>query len=59
MDAAKAIRILATHNPPLEPYYVDSGGVEPMTSNLLPITGLRLMLQRRITQSRRGLRYRR
>ncbi|MCZ6677085.1 MAG: iron-containing alcohol dehydrogenase [Candidatus Poribacteria bacterium] len=34
MDAAKAIRILTTHEPPLEPYYVDVGGVDRITGNL-------------------------
>ena len=37
MDAAKAIRILATHEPPLEPYYADVGGFERVTSNLSPL----------------------
>ena len=36
MDAAKAIRILSTHEPPLEPYYVDVGGVERISGNNLP-----------------------
>ena len=36
MDAAKAIRILSTHEPPLEPYYVDVGGVERISGNSLP-----------------------
>ena len=34
MDAAKAIRILTTHDPPLENYYVDMGGIDRITSNL-------------------------
>lgn len=34
MDAAKAIRILTTHEPPLENYYVDAGGIDRITSNL-------------------------
>ena len=34
MDAAKAIRILTTHEPPLENYYVDVGGIDRITSNL-------------------------
>ncbi len=34
MDAAKAIRILTTHEPPLENYYVDGGGIDRITSNL-------------------------
>ena len=37
MDAAKAIRILSTHEPPLEPYYVDVGGVERIGGNLPPL----------------------
>ncbi len=34
MDAAKAIRILTTHEPPLENYYVDVGGIDRITNNL-------------------------
>ena len=34
MDAAKAIRILTTHEPPLENYYIDGGGIDQITSNL-------------------------
>ena len=34
MDAAKGIRILTTHEPPLENYYVDVGGIDRITSNL-------------------------
>ena len=34
MDAAKAIRLLSTHEPPLERYYLDGGGVENITGNL-------------------------
>ncbi len=37
MDAAKAIRILTTHEPPLEPYYVDSGGAENIHDDLPPL----------------------
>ena len=37
MDAAKAIRILTTHEPPLEPYYVDSGGAENIQDDLPPL----------------------
>ena len=37
MDAAKAIRILSTHEPPLEPYYVDVGGVERISEDLPPL----------------------
>lgn len=37
MDAAKAIRILTTHEPPLEPYYVDSGGPENIHDDLPPL----------------------
>ena len=37
MDAAKAIRILSTHEPPLEPYYVDVGGVDRISENLPPL----------------------
>ena len=34
MDAAKAIRILTTHEPPLENYYVDVDGIDRITDNL-------------------------
>ena len=34
MDAAKGIRILTTHEPPLENYYLDVGGIDRITSNL-------------------------
>lgn len=34
MDAAKAIRLLSTHEPPLERYYLDGGGVGNITGNL-------------------------
>ncbi len=34
MDIAKAIRILTTHEPPLENYYLDVGGMDRVTSNL-------------------------
>ena len=34
MDAAKAIRILTTHEPPLENYYVDVGGINWISSDL-------------------------
>ena len=34
MDAAKAIRILTTHEPPLENYYVDVGGIDRITNKL-------------------------
>ena len=37
MDAAKAIRLLATHEPPLENYYVDVGGAARITTNLPPL----------------------
>lgn len=37
MDAAKAIRILSTHEPPLEPYYVDGGGAARIGANLPPL----------------------
>jgi alcohol dehydrogenase class IV len=37
MDAAKAIRILSTHEPPLEPYYVDVGGAARIGANLSPL----------------------
>jgi len=34
MDAAKAIRLLTTHEPPLEPYYADVGGVERIRGDM-------------------------
>ena len=34
MDAAKGIRILTTHEPPLENYYLDVGGIDRITSDL-------------------------
>ena len=37
MDAAKAIRILTTHEPPLEPYYVDVGGRERIRDDMPPL----------------------
>ena len=37
MDAAKAIRLLSTHQPPLERYFLDGGGVERITRNLPPL----------------------
>ena len=37
MDAAKAIRLLATHQQPLERYFLDGGGVERITRNLPPL----------------------
>ncbi len=37
MDAAKAIRLLTTHPPPLEPYYVDSGGFERIRADMPPL----------------------
>ena len=37
MDAAKAIRLLTTHAPPLEPYYVDSGGVNRIRDDMPPL----------------------
>ena len=37
MDAAKAIRILATHEPSLEPYYVDSGSAENIRKDMPPL----------------------
>ena len=37
MDAAKAIRLLTTHAPPLEPYYADVGGVERIRSDMPPL----------------------
>ena len=37
MDAAKAIRLLTTHEPPLEPYYADVGGLERIRDNMPPL----------------------
>ena len=37
MDAAKAIRLLTTHKPPLEPYYADVGGVERIRGDMPPL----------------------
>ena len=37
MDAAKAIRLLTTHVPPLEPYYVDVGGIERIHDDMPPL----------------------
>ena len=37
MDAAKAIRLLTTHAPPLEPYYADVGGVERIRGDMPPL----------------------
>ena len=37
MDAAKAIRLLTTHEPPLEPYYADGGGVERIRGDMPPL----------------------
>ena len=37
MDAAKAIRLLTTHAPPLEPYYADVGGIERILSDMPPL----------------------
>ncbi len=37
MDAAKAIRLLTTHEPPLEPYYADVGGVERISGDMPPL----------------------
>ena len=37
MDAAKAIRLLTTHAPPLEPYYADVGGLERIRGDLPPL----------------------
>ena len=34
MDAAKAIRLLTTHEPPLEPYYADVGGLERIRADM-------------------------
>ena len=37
MDAAKAIRLLTTHAPPLEPYYVDSNGTDKIRDDMPPL----------------------
>ncbi len=37
MDAAKAIRLLITHEPPLEPYYVDSDGANKIRDDMPPL----------------------
>ena len=37
MDAAKAIRLLTTHESPLEPYYADVGGVERINGDMPPL----------------------
>ena len=37
MDAAKAIRLLTTHAPPLEPYYVDSDGANKIHDDMPPL----------------------
>ncbi len=37
MDAAKAVRLLTTHEPPLEPYYVDVGGLERIRGDMPPL----------------------
>ena len=37
MDAAKAIRLLTTHEPPLEPYYADVGGLECIRGDMPPL----------------------
>lgn len=37
MDAAKAIRLLTTHEPPLEPYYADVSGIERISSDMPPL----------------------
>lgn len=37
MDAAKAIRLLTTHAPPLEPYYVDSSNPNEISDNMPPL----------------------
>ncbi len=37
MDAAKAIRLLATHAPPLEPYYADVGGIDRIRGDMPPL----------------------
>ena len=37
MDAAKAVRLLTTHEPPLEPYYADVGGFERIRGDMPPL----------------------
>lgn len=37
MDAAKAIRLLTTHEPPLEAYYVDSNGADKINADMPPL----------------------
>ena len=37
MDAAKAIRLLTTHEPPLEPYYSDVGGIDRIRGDMSPL----------------------
>lgn len=37
MDAAKAIRLLTTHTPPLEPYYIDSDGADKIRGDMPPL----------------------
>ena len=37
MDAAKAIRLLTTHEPPLEPYYSDVGGIDQIRDDMPPL----------------------
>ena len=37
MDAAKAIRLLTTYTPPLEPYYADVGGIEQIRDDMPPL----------------------
>lgn len=37
MDAAKAIRLLTTHEPPLEPYYSDVGGIDRIRGDMPPL----------------------
>ena len=37
MDAAKAIRLLTTHAPPLEPYYADVGGIDRIRGDMPPL----------------------
>ena len=37
MDAAKAIRLLTTHESPLEPYYSDVGGIDRIRGDMPPL----------------------
>ncbi|MCG9128927.1 iron-containing alcohol dehydrogenase [Candidatus Poribacteria bacterium] len=37
MDAAKAIRLLTTHEPPLETYYIDSEGADKIHADMPPL----------------------